>query len=396
MVYLSDLLNKNIYFDNKIYGKMVDFAVLESSPNPSISKIVIKKNGKKITISPSAITLKKRSGILNSNKVPLLPYDEKDFYLNEDLLDKQVIDTDNRRLVRVNDVVLDGDGELKVIGIDISAAGLFRRLGLSKIIKTEPKIIPWQMIEAFDYNTGNIKISLSQNRLSKMHPGELADILENLGSKERLSIVESLDARSAAKAIEETNDRTKEAILEELKESVLGQIVGKMHSSSIAKLFYKINPLRISEILKLIGSEKAQRIEKLLDFGSESAGGMTRTTFWKFDGNLTVKEAYNKLFQKSPKPEAVVVTNGNEKFVGTFYTKDLLDSDSLALLKDIVTEKKFVYPDVGINHLIAIFSKYNLRILPVVDKDKKPIGVVRIDSILEKIEERIKTTNEFV
>lgn len=396
MIYLSDLLNKNIYFENKIYGKMVDFAILESSPNPSISKIVVKKNGTKITISPSAITLKRRSGILNSNKVPFLPYDEKDFYLNEDLLDKQVIDTNNRRLVRVNDIVLDNDKELKVVGIDIGVAGIFRRLSLSKIIKTEPKIIPWQMIEAFDYQTGNIKISLSQNRLSKMHPGELADILENLGSKERISIVESLDARSAAKAIEETNDRTKEAILEELKESVLGQIVGKMHSSSIAELFYRINPLRIREILKLIGSEKAQRIEKLLDFGSESAGGMTRTTFWKFDGNLTVKEAYNKLFQKSPKPEAVVVTNGNEKFVGTFYTKDLLDSDSLALLKDIVTEKKFVYPDVGVNHLIAIFSKYNLRILPVVDKDKKPIGVVRIDSILEKIEERINTTNEFV
>ncbi len=85
---------------------MVDFAVLESSPNPSVSKIVVKKNGKKITISPQAITIRSFGAVLNSTKGPFLPYNERDFYLNEDLLDKQVIDIDDRRLVRVNDVVM--------------------------------------------------------------------------------------------------------------------------------------------------------------------------------------------------------------------------------------------------------------------------------------------------
>ncbi|MBI3984723.1 MAG: magnesium transporter [Candidatus Levybacteria bacterium] len=390
MIYLSNLLNKNVFFERKIFGKMVDFAVLESSPTPSVSKIVVKQNGKKITISPSEITLRSFGAVLNSTKSPFLPYDERDFYLNEDLLDKQVIDIDDRRLVRVNDVVLEANGQLKVIGIDIGAAGIIRRLGLDKLIKTEPKIIPWQMIEAFDYQTGNVKISLSQNRLNKIHPSELADILENLGSKERVSIVESLDPRSAAKVIEETDIRTREAILEGLKASALGQVVAKMHVASIAGLFYKLNPLRIREILKLIGQERAQKVERVLDFGSETAGGMMRTTFWQFDGNLTVKETYNKLFEESPKPEAIVVTNGNEKLVGIIYTKDILDSDSLAQLKDIVAERKFVHPEVSVNDLITLFSRYNLRLLPIVDRDKKPIGVVKIDNILEKIEERTR------
>ena len=182
---------------------MVDFAVLESSPNPSISKVVVKKNGNKTTVSPSALSIKKNRAVLTSSTIPFLPYDERDFYLNEDLLDKQVIDIDGKRLVRVNDVVIDDTKELKVIGIDIGASGIFRRLGLSFLFKTDPKIIPWQMIEAFDYRTGNIKLSLPQNRLNKMHPAELADILENLGSRERTAIVESLEASRAAKAIEE-------------------------------------------------------------------------------------------------------------------------------------------------------------------------------------------------
>lgn len=368
---------------------MVDFAVLESSPNPSISKIVVKKNGKKTTISPAALSIKKHSAILTSNKIPFLPYDARDFYLNEDLLDKQVIDIDDKRLVRVNDIVLDDSGELKVVGIDIGASGIFRRLGLQPIFKSDPKIIPWQMIEAFDYRTGNIKLNLTQNRLNKMHPAELADILENLGTKERIGMVESLEATRAAKAIEETDSRTKEAILEAIKLPVLKKVVAKMHSSQIASLFYKISPFRIKEILNSIGSERAQKIERLLDFGTEKAGGIMRTTFWSFDGGKTVKEVYNELFEKSPKPEVIVITNGNQKLVGTIYTKDILDSDSLSLLKDIVSERKFVYPDVSINHLINLFSKYNLRVLPVVDKDKKPIGVVKIDSIMEKITERM-------
>ncbi len=367
---------------------MIDFAVLESSPNPSISKVVIKKNGKKLTISPSNITIKSFGAILNSTTGPFLPYDERDFYLNEDLLDKQVIDVDDRRLVRVNDIVLDAQDQLKVVGIDIGVAGILRRLSLDKFIKIEPKIIPWQMIEAFDYQTGNVKISLSQNRLNNIHPSELADILENLGNRERLSIVESLDAKSAAKAIEETDIKTREAILEELKASALGQVVAKMHTASIAGLFYKLNPLRIREILKLMGTERAMKVEKILDFGTETAGGMMRTTFWKLDGELTIKEAYNQLFEQKPKPEAIVITNGNEKLVGIIYTKDILDSDSLAQLKDLVTERKFAYPNVGANEVIMLFARYNLRLLPIVDKDKKPMGVVKIDNILELIEQR--------
>ncbi len=115
-----------------------------------------------------------------------------------------------------------------------------------------------------------------------------------------------------------------------------------------------------------------------------------RTTYWKFDGDITVKEVYKQLFEVSPKPEAIIVTNGNERFVGIVYTKDLLDSDSLALLKDIVAERKFVSPLVNINALIKLFSMYKLRILPVVDKEKKPIGIIKIDSILQEIDENLR------
>ena len=391
MIYLSQLLNKKVYYDRKLFGEMVDFAVQESTPNPSITKVVIRKDGTKLTISPSFLSMKRNGAILTDVKAPLLPFDERDFYLNEDLLDKQVIDVDGKRLVRVNDIVFESSTELKVIGIDIGAAGIIRRLGLSKVFPIEPKILPWQMIEAFDYQTGNVKISLTQNRLDTMHPSELADILEDLGSKERRGVVESLESRKAAMAIEEVNFRTRDAILEEVSNSVLGKIVRRMHVTKIANLFYRLNPLKIKEILNLVGEERAQSVERLLDFSNDQAGGVMRTTFISLDGATTIKELFGVLYKSPTKPEGIVVTNGDQKLVGVIYTKDIIDCDSLALLKDLVTERKFVYPDFDFNQVINLFGRYNLRLLPVVDKNKVPIGVISAGIVLAKIEEKTKT-----
>ncbi len=395
MIYLSQLLNKKVYYGKELYGKITDMAVFENYQNPSLSKIVITKDNKKITVSPSVIDLNKDRIVLKSEKTPFLPYDEKDFYLNEDLLDKQVIDIDGKRLVRVNDVLLENNGETKVVGIDIGFAGLVRRLGIGFVIRSKAKILPWQMIEAFDYQTGNVRIKLTQSNLNSLHPSELADILEEAGNKERLGIVESLDTDKAVMAIEEADYKTQEAILEQLPLSPLKRIVDKMRVTEIADLFYKLNPLRIREILSLLGNEKAERVEGLLDFGNDTAGGLMNVIYYSVDGDKTVKEVYNELYNQTPKPETILVTNGNSKLIGVLYTKDILDCDPLALTKDIVSERKFVYPNVDLNQIIKIFSQYNLRILPVVDKEKKPIGAVTVDTVLSKIEERTKT-DEFI
>ncbi|MBI2031308.1 MAG: CBS domain-containing protein [Candidatus Levybacteria bacterium] len=388
MIYFSQLVNKNIYFNKKIFGKIIDAAVFENYPMPSLSKIAIKKNNKKVTITPEAINFSHKFPILKSAHAPLLPFDEKDFYLKEDLLDKQVIDIDGKRLVRVNDIILESNGELKVIGIDIGLSGILRRLGVGKLAKLKDRVLPWQMIEAFDYETGNIKIKLTQNKLNSLHPAELADILEELGTKERLGIIEVLNPDTAAKAIEEANPETQEAILEQLPTSPLKTIVEKMHLSEFADIFYKINPLRIREILGLLGIEKARRVEKLLDFGMDTAGGIMTLDFYTVSGDKTAKEILIELSNLSHKPEAILITNGHEKLIGTLLTKDLVNCDQLSVVKDIVSDRKFTYANIDFSQILRIFSQYHLRLLPVVDKEKKPIGVISIDSVLGNIEER--------
>lgn len=386
MIYLSQLLNKSVYFQGKRFGKIIDFAIFENSPQAPISKVEIQTKKNRITVSPHALTQQNNQYVLTDQNSPQLPYDHKDFYLAEDLLDKQVIDVDGKRLVRVNDVLIDNTAELKVAGIDVGFAGILRRLGAFSFGKSS-KIIPWQFIEAFDYQTGTIKIKVAQNNLNTLHASELADILEDVGSKERLGIVAALDAKKAARAIEETDNETQISILEELPVTTFKDVLNKMHVSELADVLDYLNPLRTQEIESALDSDKAQKIRRLLKFADDTAGGLMRVPFFAVDKKITVKEIHKMLESQSFIPEGIIVTNGNEKVIGTVHTTDLLNLDKLTLMEDAIKDRQFVHVDERLPEIFTLFSQYNLRVLPVVDADKKGVGVILIDDVLKAIEE---------
>ncbi len=367
-------------------------AIFTSRPQPPISKIEIEQGKKKITLSPQVVRLENGKWILENPNTPFLPYDHQDFYLAEDLLDKQVIDTDGKRLVRVNDVVLEQNGELKVTAIDIGFPGILRRLGIP--MSTQSKWIPWQFIEAFDYQTGNIKIKLSQTKLNALHPSELADILEDVGTKERLGLVAALDAKKAARAIEETNDQTQMSILEEVSVPHFKDVLNTMRLSELADVLDRINPMKTREIQAALGEERAQKVRKLFSYSDNVAGGLMRTSFLFMQGTKTVKEALKVFAERAYKPETILIVNEQDKLIGTIQTKNFLNTDSLASLQDIVEDKQFVYSNAAFDDVFRLFSEYNLRAVPVVDKEKKPIGMIVIDDLLKSLDEKREKDEE--
>lgn len=385
MLYLSQLLNKGIYYKGEYFGKIIDMAIFANRTLPPVSKIEILHDKKKITIPPQAIQISEGKIILTTNEFPQLPYDHKDLYLSEDLLDKQVIDIDGRRLVRVNDVVLEDGQELKVAGIDIGFDGILRRLGLG-MIKVKPIILPWNVIEAFDYDTGTIKIKLKQNSLAKLHPADIADILEDAGTKERLGIVESLDAKQAARAIEEADEETQISILENLTPNALKEIINKMHISELADVFHDLNPIKSQEIQQVLDSDRLQKVKKFSTFSDTVAGGLMHETFLQKEGKVLVQELLTELEERSYIPEVVLVTN-NETFIGTLQVKDLIKADKSTQLEDIISDRKYIQTNTSFDNMLRIFTQYNLRVLPVVDSEKKPIGIVLVDELLKVIDE---------
>lgn len=386
MIYLSHILNKQLYVHGKPFGKVIDFTLTNTEKGSSLTKIVIKKGLKKFFIDIDLTSFTQEKWLAKSNQLPLLTYDQNEFFIAEDLMDKQVIDINGKRLVRVNDIVLEGDA-FYIKAIDIGFSGILRRLGFGEMFVLKTITLPWRFVEAFDYETGNVKIRLSQSSLNNLHPAEIANILEDAGTKERLGMVGVLDPQRAASAIEEADEETQSAILEEVPGSKLKHIIEKMHVSEIVDVLDQVNPLIGKQILKNLSQEKAKQVKKLLIFADDVAGGMMDTNFYKEYRDKTLFETHKNILLTGKKPEGIIVISSEEKIIGVFPTEQLLYFPPEQLLKNVVTQKQYVFVNTPFPKILRLFAEYNLRILPVVDQKRKVIGVITIDTILARVEE---------
>lgn len=388
MTYLSQLLNKNIYYKSTIYGKVVDFYMSEQLQTTTISKLIVKRDRQKIALPIRDIEYQDGTFFLKIDNPSFEPADGKGFYLVEDLLDKQVIDVTGRRLVRVNDIALQQKENILIIkGIDIGFSGILRRLGLPFALGLKTITIPWSLIEAFDYQTGDVKIKLAQSKLNTFHPAEIADILEEAGTKERLGVVEVLDARRAASSIAEADEETQQSILEELPKKQLEQIIKRMPVSEIADVLHDLNTDTVKQIFKFLGSEKAQKVRRLLVFADDVAGGLMSVSFYSQQETRTVEEVLTALKEKERSPEVIVVVDADGKLTGLMPLRKLLNQAKEVKIKDIMDEAKSVYEYASFQEILRLFSEYNLRILPVVNNLGVVIGVIPIDSIVAQIQE---------
>ncbi len=391
MLYLSNLLGKQVYFEGRPFGRILDIAVLHNFFLHPLSKILVKKrNGENVELSASAVDFAQKPFVVKTLKKPVTQNGDTDFYLKEHLLDKQVIDIEGKRLVRVNEVLLDNGTEPTLVGIDIGLSGILWRLclgKLTKLLRLKPKILPWQLIEAFDFQKGAIRIKLRESKLNFLHHSELADILQEVGTKERIGILESLSPQKAALALQETNPRTQSLVLEQLSSNSLETIVQKMQVSRIADILYKLNHFKIKEILQALGTEKAEIVQSLSLFDPDTAGGLMVVRYYRAEGDRTVQDIMDDLeIELHPHPEIIVVTDKNKKFLGLVQVKHLFYFDPAASLQSIIENRKSVYPEVHAKELIKLFSQYDLRILPVVNHTGEILGVVTIDRLLQDFE----------
>ena len=386
MKFLSQLIKTPVYVGDIKYATVIDFGLPAKLQSPEVSTILLKnKSGKFAVPLQQAIT---KEGVFHLVKdYTNIPYDPEDFYLVEDLLDKQVIDITGKRMVRVNDVLLKENGGMKVSGIDVSFAGILRRLGLGSISPLKTVTIPWSAVEAFDYGTGDIRIKLGKSNLNMLHPAELADILEEAGTKEREGIVDALDADKAADAIEEANSETQEAILEQLPSGQLRKILEKMQLSEIADVANDVPPQTLNKILKLLSTERAKRVENLMLFPDDVAGGLMQPMFYKVLGTKTIGETLGELSKRKEQPEAIIVVNEDEKLMGQVHANELINANPEVEIQKLVSVAFSVNEDENFSGIFRQFAQYNLRILPVVDDSNNVIGVISIDAVMRRIEE---------
>jgi len=397
MVYYSDLLGKPIIDNkNKKIGVIKDFSFIDKSRYGIISGIVINIRGSKKIIPWKYVS---EIGDKPEDPFPLGIYlnvefgsikfcDSYDKTLRE-VIDKQLMDINGARIIRVNDILLGQRlNNLIIVGVDTSTKGLFRRLGLGFLpFKIEEQIILWKDVAPLSKDTKNIKLKVKMDRINELHPAEIADMIRDLNLEEKEMFFNSLDKEKAAEALLTSQPDIQKSFFKTLSINKLAKMLETLpndDAAAILKMMPTVNNIRVLRAMK---PGIAAKIKKILSYDKKTAGSIMATRFLTIPEHLTVKNAIKYLKSKMPEPKHIfyIYIEGKDKELkGIVSLRDLIlakpeDYISNIINKDIIT----INVDTDIDDVFNLMSKYTLLALPVLDKDKKIVGVIRINDILE-------------
>lgn len=337
---------------------------------------------------------------------PLLANGQR-LFLRRDLLDKQIVDLHGRKVVRINDLKLATiHGDLRLVAVDIGFRGLLRRLGLRGLVHWWEKrgrdlpdtLISWQDVERIETEANRVKLNVPYQRLAKLHPADLADIIEDLNNRERTAVLQALEMDVAAETFQEIEPEVQSAILEHMSGERASDLLETMPADEAAEILGELPDDRAEELLNLMEVDQANEVRELLEYEEGTAGRLMTTEYLAFPQNLTAEETIARLREAKPDPEVayyLYVVDEGGILRGVVSLRDLVISPGATPLAEIMNPRVASVHDTDDQANVAeVITKYDLLAVPVIDEGGVLVGVVVINDLvdavfLEKIRRKI-------
>jgi CBS domain-containing protein/sporulation protein YlmC with PRC-barrel domain len=405
--------------EGRAMGHVKEFAVAPALDSGHVQGLLVKLvgkqgagDGKRRSLVPiSALQLTALGAMqLRGGQAALEVAADDDFLLLErDLLDQQIIDVHGHKVVRVNDVELvwepdrpDSPGlTLRIAEVEVGIRGAIRRLfkGLPASAvdrlasRVKPSVIPWEFVDLIDRDPSRrVRLKIEQERLSKMHPSDIADILEELAPAERQALFRSLDEEVAAEALEEVDPKMQKALIEDLDSEQVAGIVEEMDPGAAADLLSELTEERSDAILDEMDPEERQEVEELLEFSADSAAGQMTTEYISLGPGATVADAIRALGEFEGDVETltdIYLLDAEGKLAGLVpLVRMLLVPDSTGLADLATGHLVSCKLNERVNKVAELFDKYNLRALAVVDEHGCMAGVILAENVIAQLRER--------
>lgn len=394
----------------QLRGRLKDIAVATGPDAGKVAGLVLKTRSG-LSIVPSHEVMETPAGTLELRSAgAMVPLEDQGnyLYLQQDLVDRQIIDVHGRKVVRVNDVDLEWLGHgaahlLRVAEVEVGLRGAFRRVfkGLLPRASLETlsrkfaaRGIPWQFVNVIEVDPARrVRLRIEHERLAEMHPSDLAEILEDLAPAEREAVFTSLDEEVAAEALEEVEPKLQKALLEKLDEEKIADIVEEMDPGAAADLLAELPEEQSDAILEEMEPEERQEVAELLEFDENSAAGAMTTDFVSVNVHATVAQAVHNLRNFDGDLENVTeIYLLDEKRVlhGVVPLARLVMAQPDTRISVLVESRFLSCPaDLHQNELAELFDKYNLHALPVVDAQGRMVGVVQADHVISFLREKL-------
>lgn len=401
-VFISSILHNRIYdeFEDNI-GKLLDIYVTTEEGYPRVIGYQVKKDGEIFNYEFKSIQFfedgKGRVQIKARGVKDIIPRTYS-YLLSKNLLNKQIVDVNGKKVVRVNDLKMaEIAGEFRVVAVDCGTLALGRRYGMEgavkafyNIFKKSPSdtIIMWDDVESLEMVNDNLKLSVPYKKLSKLHPADLADILEDMDSEYRTKIFETLDENLAADTLEEIEPEIQADLLQTVSESKVAEVLEAMPNDEIADILEEVDAETAEKLLMNMEKDDADEVRELMRYEDETVGSIMNPDYISFNINITVGETIELLRELKPDDEVayyIYLTDEENRLNGVLTLRDLIISAPDMLIREIMNSNLVrVNVNDNIGSTVELAMKYDLISLPVVDEEDKLCGIVIIHDIIDE------------
>src|SRR2546430_2719237 len=349
MLYLSQVLSRPIRdLEGERVATVKDVIIrLGEDDHPPVTGFVARYRRRDFFLSRWRIAEFGEQGVrLNSDILDLRPFvrREGEVLLARDVLDKQLVDVDGKRVVRVNDVqIIEAAGEWRVTGADVSLQGLWRRLAPAGFAGTRRavEVIDWADVGYLATDAATVQLKSSSGKLARLHPVEIARLAEALSYHHGTEIVEALDDETAAETLEEMPAERQARILGDMDEERAADILEWMSPDEAADVLGDLPEEKAEELLGLMESEEQADVAELLPYEDDTAGGLMTTEFVTLPRELTVGEALARLREMAETPNMIYylyVVSGEDSWAltGVIALRSLILADPAVPLEDVM------------------------------------------------------------
>lgn len=409
VLFCTELLGLRVYDTRRRFiGRVKDAALVPIIHPARVDRFLVGSGSTWLTVRYDQVKSVSLDGIYLRDE-QLTPYHSDEYMLRvmRDLLDQQIIDALGRKVVRVNDVTFESREEngfeyLNVIEVDIGVRSIVRRLlqgtvpprWLRRLQQPiSPNSIRWEYCSIVESDPQRrLRLNISHQALEKMHPADLADIVEELSPEDREAIIETIDAEVAAEALSEMDPDVQASILESLETERAAEIIEEMSPDEAAHALAELEEQTSTEILEEVTEETRSEVGELIEYPEHTAGFLMNTEYVALPEDATVQDA-------------IAAFRENEELLESLNTIFLIDSEE-RLVANVPLARLFVVPgaaplrplatnmlvsvrvDARENRVTELFDKYNILTLPVIDEDSRLAGVITADDIISVLRQK--------
>ncbi len=397
MPYLSKLINSKISDSaDEVIGRLEDVLVKPKTGEYSpLEYLVVKrpKHKRHVYIPYEAVenfSSEEVSLRVLFSKINLLEEVPNHYiYLNRDVMDQQIVDISGARVVRVNDLRIgDVDSKMSVLGIDISFRALLRRLGLTwldvfNLFKVN--LIDWRKAQPVE---GVLKLDSVSKDLTRLHPADIANIVEDLSLKQGSSLVLSLDKNTAARVFEEIDPEIQKLFISNLNPEHAARISEKLSIDELVDLVQSLPEHQSKQLMEYVEQDRLKKLKKLLTYEDDTAGGLMTTEYLSCTPEETVHDAIEKIRRLTDTFRSInyiYVVDDKGKYKGVLSFRRLIVAKPETPLKNIMKKGEHLpvlHPKQSIKHVAHLMTKYDLNSVAVVDETNNFLGIVTVDDVM--------------